>query len=934
MAIDLIDLGTTPNDGTGDPARTAFGKCNSAITSIVDSSLHGVVLSAIEENPITPAVTINTDITKTDITAVDYYIAGTKYTFAGETARAGAFSAGESRYYMGLDASGIVEQDTDWTDTQLKTIIPIGRAQAVSGQSGAGSDIETIRDDRYIVNHAGYYERLERKNNYGAVYDFAQGNGVITENGSTPFQLDVAALSYCDLSSKSQTVAQTDDITGFRMVSYAPFLLSEGTIVNPQQYDDGSALVNLDTGRWAVHSLMRSVNPEGSYFLKISTAQYVTREDAKKQQFDFGIFGLSDIVPVAKIVVKEGAAGIDTIVDHRPVIARHVAQGVSDGVSNIDNFANGAVIDDIITSITSSGSVVTFSVERDGGDDVRVQFNGTNFTLETDPTPDTVVLTAGSDTSPTANFIYITESSGVLTLTSNTTGFPATTHAPIATSLIQSALGVQTDGAYKHHQWNNEIGNGNGHLVHANAWIRSQNATWLSGVDPTSTVVVQGVAIDNLYFSNVSGTVLQLHKHVMPARDMQTGDEAFVVNDSTTAYDRVTDLSTIDTDSLGATLRGNNTYYSLVVFAVASQNEADCKLYVNTPSGSYSNSTDALNDPLNYSNTAMPDAFIGTGFLVARIVIRHQTADSGTITVVETKDLRRASLVGGGGTSAVGTEFSDNLFRIFNVADNTKEIDYDLSAISTATTRTITMPDEDVDLGAFLDNIVDDTTPQLGGALDTNSKAINESEGAPVASATTTEIFGGDDGNTLHITGTTTITDFTDASSVGQWRKIIFDGILTLTHGSGITLQGGANITTAAGDFGFVYADAVDAFRVVYFKADGTAVAGEDKTVNIIGSTGGGTQDIDLDLGRAVSATVDTSTNTFTFSNPLAAGKDEGFTLYLTNGGSQTVNWSASVAWAGGAAPTLTASGVDILVFTTIDGGTIWNGFASGLDVS
>lgn len=121
-------------------------------------------------------------------------------------------------------------------------------------------------------------------------------------------------------------------------------------------------------------------------------------------------------------------------------------------------------------------------------------------------------------------------------------------------------------------------------------------------------------------------------------------------------------------------------------------------------------------------------------------------------------------------------------------------------------------------------NIVVDATPQLGGALDANSKAINESEGAAVASATTTDIFGGDDGNTLHITGTTTITDFTDASSVGQWRKIIFDGVLTLTHGSGITLPGSANITTAVGDYAFVYADAVDAFAVLYFRADGTAV--------------------------------------------------------------------------------------------------------------
>jgi hypothetical protein len=105
------------------------------------------------------------------------------------------------------------------------------------------------------------------------------------------------------------------------------------------------------------------------------------------------------------------------------------------------------------------------------------------------------------------------------------------------------------------------------------------------------------------------------------------------------------------------------------------------------------------------------------------------------------------------------------------------------------------------------------------------------------------------------------------------------------------------------------------------------------EVTNAIGSTGGGTQDIDLTLGNSVSATVDTSANTFTFSNPTASDEQNGFVLYLTNGGSQTVNWPASVDFAGGTAPTLTTAGVDVLVFTTIDAGTRWYGFAAGLDM-
>ena len=103
------------------------------------------------------------------------------------------------------------------------------------------------------------------------------------------------------------------------------------------------------------------------------------------------------------------------------------------------------------------------------------------------------------------------------------------------------------------------------------------------------------------------------------------------------------------------------------------------------------------------------------------------------------------------------------------------------------------------------------------------------------------------------------------------------------------------------------------------------------ESVNAIGSAGGGTQDIDLELGNVVSMTIDTSETTLTFSNAAASGTASSFTLILTNGGSQTVNWPASVDWAGGTAPTLTTSGVDVLTFTTVDAGTIWYGFAAGL---
>ena len=141
-------------------------------------------------------------------------------------------------------------------------------------------------------------------------------------------------------------------------------------------------------------------------------------------------------------------------------------------------------------------------------------------------------------------------------------------------------------------------------------------------------------------------------------------------------------------------------------------------------------------------------------------------------------------------------------------------------------------------LGA-LGDLVDDITPQLGGVLDTNDKAVDFSEGAVVASAATADIWA-TDGNTLHITGTTTISSFGTAPRVGAVRWVIFDGVLTLTHGANLNLPGSANITTATGDFARVYADTTTQFDVQYFRKDGTAVvAAQSKLVQMVNTQTG-----------------------------------------------------------------------------------------------
>ena len=86
---------------------------------------------------------------------------------------------------------------------------------------------------------------------------------------------------------------------------------------------------------------------------------------------------------------------------------------------------------------------------------------------------------------------------------------------------------------------------------------------------------------------------------------------------------------------------------------------------------------------------------------------------------------------------------------------------------------------------------------------------------------------------------------------------------------------------------------------------------------------------VDLSLGNVQTYTL-SGNQTLTFTNPPATGTAGSFTLILTNGGSATLTWPTSVDWAGGSAPGLTSSGIDVLTFTTIDAGTIWYGFLAG----
>ncbi|MDP7693370.1 MAG: hypothetical protein QGG89_16150 [Vicinamibacterales bacterium] len=112
------------------------------------------------------------------------------------------------------------------------------------------------------------------------------------------------------------------------------------------------------------------------------------------------------------------------------------------------------------------------------------------------------------------------------------------------------------------------------------------------------------------------------------------------------------------------------------------------------------------------------------------------------------------------------------------------------------------------------------------------------------------------------------------------------------------------------------------------------------ETVNALGSKSAAFN-IDFEDGNVQTVTISSGTFNVGLINSLASHSNS-ITILGTNLGAGTPSFVAgahggggnAVKWADGTAPTYTASGTDVLCFTTFDGGTNFYGFAAGLDFS
>ena len=308
-------------------------------------------------------------------------------------------------------------------------------------------------------------------------------------------------------------------------------------------------------------------------------------------------------------------------------------------------FYNGAILEPNEVKIVSNGTTVNLALNSQAANGrLSLIFNQRYVSVTSGINIDLIL---GTDEVPVENWVYI-DSAGVMQIDTNS--FPGgIQYTPVARCVVPSAATAQTLGLYKAHAYTDHLqdSQGQGHLTHLNDWVRNRHAQYETGVAGISPYIAGPVPEAVLLYT--SGVISQLHEHPFPATN-STVLPALVINDFNTPYAPVSGINpTIDTDSSGNAI-GSNKYYNLVLWGVVSEEEKDCRLMLNLPTGSYTNITDATNDVDDTLDYSIPNEYRGTGFLIGRFVVQRKTT---TIEITSYYDLR-GSLPSVGGGSAIG----------------------------------------------------------------------------------------------------------------------------------------------------------------------------------------------------------------------------------------------------------------------------------------
>ena len=282
---------------------------------------------------------------------------------------------------------------------------------------------------------------------------------------------------------------------------------------------------------------------------------------------------------------------------------------------------------------------------------------------------------------------------------------------------------------------------------------------------------------------------------------------------------------------------------------------------------------------------------------------------------------------------------SGHPFRFYLDADKT-----------TAYTTGVTTNGTPGSSGAYTQIDVDEDTPSIlyyqcsahgymgNYAVIPASNVINHTEALISMPTATTTLVGTDTTDTLTNKTLTSPKINEDVAVTSTATEInILDGVTASTAEIN-KLDGVTATTTEINYLDITTLGASEASKVLTANASGIVTFNKAITEQSVALTSGTSVTLDISQGSVFTITLAHNITSFTWSNPATSGDVSAFVLKVTQDGTgnRTIAFPAAVDFAGGTAPELStgANDVDVFVFFTVDGGTIYYGFTAGQDLS
>ncbi len=415
----------------------------------------------------------------------------------------------------------------------------------------------------------------------------------------------------------------------------------------------------------------------------------------------------SNIINVGDITVSGSVNGTATNSTHlggTPAADYATETEVAISAAGNTNITSGLSLQRQSTFITNVAGTVYFETEKIGGGDLNYFFRGSQYDLDCTTGSGIggrarIALTAGTDTSPSKNYVYVsTNGAGTAAELFASTTHPGDAsvdpYGMVAVVNLQSAATTLADGPLTMQRWSDTISHSGRSRPAFNAErIRQEGARWVSG-GVGSVQIDTATSPDSVFFSMTSGIAYQLHRQAFSSMAITNGaTPAYVINHPTTAYLAVTNLNQLTVDADGDTLTGR--HYALRVYLFqASGDDGVSRMFINLPTGSYVSSTGAEADSSAFDVKSIPEQLLGGTINIGRIVLRNSGGGSTyTLTAYQSTLGELVNATGSGsGAAAQISSFDDANFSVYDADDATRIGAFDLGSITTGNTRTLTWP--------------------------------------------------------------------------------------------------------------------------------------------------------------------------------------------------------------------------------------------------